>query len=165
MKLFNGETDMTQKTQFYLIILSLFSSFLTTKSSNQQSSHFYKTSEYYVACCPENCCCAFCYCDCNSCDQKPCVSWDQEKHRLGFCIYMVLEASGRNNEKRGCACSCHNSHYTCVNSGITLKNCIGKMYDRIRHCKCPGASEKVSCDCFGCCIRLKELPAEPVLMR
>lgn len=115
----------------------------------------YKTLNYQVACCPENCCCSFCYCGCESCEQKPCCEWDLAKRRFACCLYVVKEQSGRNNEKRGCAVSCRNAHLSCVNCGTDCRNSIGSSYDECR--KCGNKSANASCDFCGCWIRRIEI--------
>ncbi len=140
---------MPSKTDFFIIILSLF----CLSSITTLPMQYTKSSDYYVACCPENCCPPICYCACSSCDKKPCFSWDNDKFRFALCIYTVLEASGRENEKRSCACSFQKSHINCIDCGADFRNCIGQTYDTIRKCRCIGPVTNSSCDCCGCCIR------------
>ncbi len=123
--------------------------------SDPEQRIVYKTNNYYVACCPENCCPDCCSCSCQSFEQKPCVDWDNYKKRLSFCIYSVLEQSGRHNEKRSCTLFCIKSHRSCVNFGTDIRNNTGRCYDASR--KCGSNSVDVSCDFCGCCIRKIEV--------
>ncbi len=154
---------MQKKILFVIFIFNFFSStFMNAMVSLAPvyKSAIYKTNIYYVACCPQNCCPSCCYCECESCENKPFCEWDESKHRCGCCLYSVKKESGRLNQKRGYSVSFEGPHVGCVNNGASIRNCIGRNYDKSRKCNCSGRNT-AGCDLLGCCIRKIERLVAP----